>query len=356
MSKKTFLTAGLALLMVLTLLAGCGGGTSGNNTAPASTPAQTQTPAQTATETPPATVTTIRAAHVLTPDHPYHLGLEKFGELVSAKTNGALKVEVFHSSQLGNERDLIEGLQLGTVEMCLVSTAPLAGFTSQFEVFDLPFIFSETQKARDILDGPIGQDIMSTLDSQGIVGLCYFENGFRHITNNIRPINTPDDLKGMKIRTMESPIHMASFKAMGSDPTPIAFGEVYTALQQGVVDGQETPYAIIYTSNFFEVQKYLSETGHFYAPAPLLMSKAFFDGLDADTQKAVLEAAIESREYERDVLDEMNKSLVDQLQEAGMTINSVDKQPFIDVAQSVYEEFGDEIGRELIQKIQDAQK
>jgi len=299
---------------------------------------------------------TIRVGHVLAPEHPYQLGLEKFGELVSQKTNGKVKVEVFHSSQLGNERDLIEGLQLGTVEMCIVSTAPLSNFTTQFNVFDLPFIFSETKKTREILDGPIGQDILKTLDAQGIVGLCYFENGFRNVTNNVRPITKPDDLKGLKIRTMESPIHMASFRAMGANPTPMALGELFTALQLGTVDGQENPLAIINTSKFYEVQKYLSITEHFYAPAPLLIGKAFYDRFDADTQKAVKEAAMEARVYERGLLDDMNTRLRGELQKAGMVMNTVDKQPFIDACQSVYAEYGDLIGKELIKKVQDAQK
>ena len=220
-----------------------------------------------------AAASTIRVGHVLAPTHPYQLGLEKFSELVSEKTGGKVKVEVFHSSQLGNERDLIEGLQLGTVEMCIVSTAPLSNFTTQFNVFDLPFIFSETQKTREILDGPIGQEILDTLDAQGIVGLCYFENGFRNVTNNVRPITKPEDLKGLKIRTMESPIHMASFRAMGANPTPMALGELFTALQLGTVDGQENPLAIINTSKFYEVQKFLSITEHFYALRVLSTTK-----------------------------------------------------------------------------------
>jgi tripartite ATP-independent transporter DctP family solute receptor len=211
-------------------------------------------------------------------------------------------------------------------------------------------------KTREILDGPIGQGILDTLVNQGIIGLCYFENGFRNITNKVRPITKPDDLKGLKIRTMESPIHMASFRAMGAAPTPMALGELFTALQQGTVDGQENPLAIINTSKFYEVQKYLSITEHFYAPAPLLIGKAFYDRLDADSQKAIKDAAVEARVYERGLLDDMNTRLRDELQKAGMEINTVDKKPFIDAVQSVYAEYEKEIGKELIQQVQDAQK
>ena len=340
MKKTRIMLLGLAIFLSLALLAGCSKSEAKGAGAAAAASKEV----------------TIRVGHVLAPDHPYQLGLEKFGSLVSEKTKGAVKVEVFHSSQLGNERDLIEGLQLGTVEMCIVSTAPLSGFTSKFSVFDLPFIFSETVKTRAVMDGPIGQGILDSLDAQGIVGLCYFENGFRNITNRVKPITKPEDLQGLKIRTMESPIHMASFRAMGADPTPMALGELFTALQQGTVDGQENPLAIINTSKFYEVQKYLSITEHFYAPAPLLIAKPLFDGFDADTQKAIKDAALEARAYERGLLDDMNKNLRDELQKAGMEMNTVDKQLFIDAVKPVYAEYEAVIGKDLIQQVQDAQK
>ena len=200
--------------------------------------------------------------------HPYHLGLLRFKELIEAKSGGRIAVDVFHSSQLGSERDLIEGLQLGTVQMTLISTAPLSGFTSDFLVFDLPFIFSSVKAARDCVDSEIGQKMLDQLASQGITGLCFFENGFRSITNSRRPIQTPADLDGIKIRTMENPIHMATFRTMKADPTPMAFGELFTALQQKTIDAQENPLAIVDTSKFYEVQDYLSLTEHFYSPAP----------------------------------------------------------------------------------------
>jgi len=193
---------------------------------------------------------TIRVGHVLAPTHPYTLGLEKFSELVAEKTDNKVKVEVFHSSQLGNERDMVEGLQLGTLEMALVSTAPLSSFTDDFLVFDLPFMFKDTENARKVVDSEIGQNLLDSLKSQKILGLAYWENGFRNVTNNKKPIKTPDDLKGMKIRTMESPVQMESFNALGASATPMAFGELFTALQQNTIDGQENPLAIISTSKF----------------------------------------------------------------------------------------------------------
>lgn len=340
MLKKRSLI-GLALTLVLSLgtLTGCGGS---DNQKQSSTSSGEKI--------------TIRVGHVLAPTHPYTLGLQKFGEILSQKTNGRVTVEVFPSSQLGNERDMVEALQLGTQEMALVSTAPLSSFTKKFYVFDLPFIFKNTESARKVVDGEIGTELLQSLDEQGITGLCYFENGFRNITNNKGPINTPNDLKGLKIRTMESPIQMDTFTALGASPTPMAFGELFTALQQGTIDGQENPLAIIDTSKFYEVQKYLSITEHFYAPAPLLVSKSFFEGLDEETQNAIKEAALEARDYERGLLDESNAKLMDQLKKDGMEINTPDKAPFIEAVQSVYQKYENDITKELIEKVQKAQE
>src|SRR5699024_5676593 len=183
-------------------------------------------------------------------DHPYTKGLEEFSRLVSEKSDGQVTVDHFHSSQLGDERDMIEGLQLGTLEMALVSTAPLSSFTKDFLVFDLPFIFEDSQAARNVLDGEIGEELFEKLDDQFIIGLAYWENGFRSVSNSRGPVEKPEDMKGLKIRTMENPVHMASFRAMGASPTPMAFGELFTALQQKTIDGQENPLPIVDTSKF----------------------------------------------------------------------------------------------------------
>lgn len=301
-------------------------------------------------------VTTIKVGHVLAPDHPYTIGLKKFAELMDQKTGGKVKVNVFHSSQLGNERDMIEALQLGTQQMALVSTAPLASFTKQFLVFDLPFMFTDYQGAYKVLDGPIGGEMLKSLESQGIVGLTYWENGFRHVTNSRQLIQKPEDLAGLKIRLMENPIHMDTFKAMGANPLPMAFGELFTALQQGTIDAQENPVPIIWTSRFYEVQKYATLTGHFYAAAPLLVSKKFYDGLPADQQKALQEAAKEARDFERQLLAEQNKDFIGKLKEKGMQIIEVDKTPFQTAVQSVWKQHEATIGKDIIDKVVDAQK
>jgi tripartite ATP-independent transporter DctP family solute receptor len=284
------------------------------------------------------------------------LGGLKFKELLEARTNGRVTVEVFPNSQLGNERDMIEGLQIGTLEMTMVSTAPLAGFTSDFLVFDLPFIFADTETARGCVDSEIGLNMLKNLEGQGVIGLLYFENGFRNVTNSKQPIQAPRDLAGMKIRTMENPIHMDSFRAMGADPTPMAFGELFQALQQRTIDAQENPLAIVDTSKFYEVQKYLSITQHFYAPTPVLISKKYFESLPADIQQALKDCLKESQAYERQLLDDMNSKLLTELKTRGMEINEVNKQPFIDAVQSVYAKYTGEgagkIPAALIQRVQ----
>ena len=279
-------------------------------------------------------------AGVSTPDnHPYALGLNKIGELLSEKTEGAVCIDVFGNSQLGNERDLIEGLQLGSVQMTCVSTAPLSGFTDMFLVFDLPFIFETTEQARAVMDSEVGEQILHSVDEQGLVGLAWFENGFRNVTNNVRPITVPEDLKGIKIRTMENQIHMAAFKAMGADPTPMAMGDVFTALQQGTIDAEENPVPIIETNKFGEVQKYLSMTGHLFSPAPVFISKDYYDAMPEEYQTAIKEAAAEATPYQRGQIDEQNVSGLESLKSVGMEVNEVEKQPFKDATQVVYSEY-----------------
>lgn len=298
----------------------------------------------------------LKVGHVLAPNHPYQVALEKFSEIVNENSDGRINIDVFHSSSLGGEREMIEGLQMGTLDMTLVSTAPLAGFNNSFLVFDLPFIFQDKESAYKVLDGEIGAEIMDSLEDVGIKGLSYWENGFRHITNSGGPVVLPEDMKGKKVRTMENKIHMDSFRTVGADPTPMAFGELFTALQQKTVDAQENPIPIIFTSNFFEVQKYLSLTGHFYAAAPLLISKHVWDSLDESDQELLYEASIQARDFERELIAEMDNNYIETLNEKGMLIDEIDKDVWKDAMAPVYSKYEKEIGAEMIQKVSDAQK
>ena len=284
-------------------------------------------------------VYSMKAGHANPSTHPYHLGLVRFAELLSEKSDGQIVLDAFHSSQLGNERDLVEGLQLNTVQAAVITSAPLSGFTDDYLVFDLPFIFENVEEARAVCDSEIGQKMLTSLENDGVIGLAFFENGMRNITNSKRPIQVPADLKGIKIRTMENPMHMEAFKAMGADPTPMAFGELFTALQQKAIDSQENPYVVIHANKFFEVQDYLSITEHLYSPAPLLISKDFYDGLPSDLQAVVWEAAKEAKVYQRQVCDDQTSFLIQSLKDEGMEVNTPDKAPFVTATKSVYDKY-----------------
>ncbi len=293
----------------------------------------------------------LKLGHAVAPEHPYHLGAVKFSELVAQRTGNKVKIDVYPSTQLGNERDMVEGLQLGTIDLVVTSTGPLGGFVPKMFVVDLPFLFRDREHAYKVLDGPNGRDLLDAFSAKGIKGLAFWENGFRQITNNVRPIEKPEDLKGIKIRTMENKVHLASFKAFGASPTPMAWSEVYTALQQKTIDAQENPIAIIYHQKIFEVQKYLTLTGHFYSPTPLLMSLKAFDSLPKDIQKIMLDTAIECATYERNLLRDSEAKQIAEIKAKGMQVTTPNKKPFQDAAAPVYKEFEAQFGKETIDKI-----
>lgn len=333
--KKGFIL--FICLLLVVAVAGCGGGDK-----------KAQQPQA-------AKAKVLRVGHTLTDDSHYGVGLKKFAELVKEKSKGSLEIQVFGNSKLGNERDLIEGVSLGTIEMCLSSTGPLPSFSKQFMVFDLPFIVKDKAKFYGVMDGPIGQGMLDALGTKGIKGLVFFENGFRHLTNSRHPVKEPADLAGLKIRTMENPVHLETFRALGANPSPMPFGELFTALQQKTMDGQENPLILIKTSKFNEVQKYLSLTGHFYSPAVLLINDKLYKSLTPDQQKALLDAAKEARDYERKFINDNEKKTLEDLKKAGMEVTEPDKAAFQKATEPVYKKFEGEIGKDLIDKILKAQ-
>ena len=294
---------------------------------------------------------TFKLGNATAPDHAYNVGARKYAELVAQRTGNKVKIDIYPATQLGNERDLVEGLQLGTVDLVVTSTGPLGGFVPKMFVVDLPFLFRDKEHAYKVLDGPIGRGLLDAFSEKGIKGLALWENGFRNITNNVRPIEKPEDLKGIKIRTMENKIHLASFKAWGASPTPMAWGEVYTALQQKTIDAQENPIAIIYTAKIYEVQKYLALTGHFYSPSPILMSDKAFKSLPPDIQKVMLDTAVECATFERNLLRDDEARQIAELKAKGMQVTTPNKKPFQDAAASVYKEFEGQFGKEMIDRI-----
>ncbi len=329
---KKLLVVFLSIFLAASLLTGCGGSK------------------KTAEQAKPK-AKILRVGHTLTDDSHYGVGLKKFAELVKAKTKGAIEVQVYGNSKLGNERDLIEGIALGTVEMCLSSTGPLPSFSKKFMVFDLPFIVQDRDKFYPILDGKTGEDMLASLSTKGIKGLVFFENGFRHLTNSRKAVNSPADVEGLKVRVMENPVHLETFKVLGANPSPMPFGELFTALQQKTMDGQENPLIIIKTSKFYEVQKHLALTGHFYSPAVLMINEKLFKGFTADQQKAILAAAKEARDYERKFIMDNEKKTIEELKKAGMEITTPNKTEFQKATEAVYKKFEAEIGKDLIEKI-----
>ncbi|MCI8854636.1 MAG: DctP family TRAP transporter solute-binding subunit [Lachnospiraceae bacterium] len=259
------------------------------------------------------------------PEGHYVKGLIEMQSLLEEYSNGEMTLDIYPNSQLGNERDMMENVGMGVQEMCLVSTGPIPNFVSDFAVLDLPYLFETADDAYAVLDGEIGTNLLSQLSSQGIVGLGFWENGFRDVTNDTREIVTPEDLKGMKIRTMENNVHIATYEALGATATPMAWGEIFTALQQGTVDGQENPIAIIESAKVYEVQKYCSLIDLFYSPCVLMISQSVYDGL-SDTQKeALTKAADEAKTFQREYSQSYNEDAIKTMEAAGVTVTEVDK-------------------------------
>lgn len=288
-----------------------------------------------------------------TPTSHYGVGAEAFIAKLNELSNGEFVGEQAPGGQLGGERDLIEGLQIGSVDMAMTSTGPLGNFVPEVYALDLPFLFRDYDHARNVLDGEIGQELLEKVNENDLVGLAWAENGFRHVTNSQRPVRTPEDLKGLKLRTMENRVHMAAFTGMGASPTPMAFPEVFGALQQGVVDGQENPVTVITASKFWEVQKYVSLTGHVYSPAIFLVSPSLFDGLSDEQKGWFYEAARAGVEANRAEVNRLEEAGVAILLENGMeVITDIDKAPFAALAEeTAYSVYTDQYGTEMIERI-----
>ena len=282
----------------------------------------------------------------------YGVAIDTFAREVEKRTNGRYKIQNFYAGALGAERESIEGVQLGTLDLTMTSTGPVPNFVPEVAILDIPFLFRDYAHAREVLDGPIGQDLLTKFDAKGIKALAWGENGFRHMTNNKHPVNTPDDLKGLKMRTMENPIHIEAYRQFGILPTPMAFTEVFTALQQGTVDGQENPLSVITAAKLEQVQKYLSLTGHVYSPALILMSKAQWDKLSTADKQAFAEAAKEAIKANRARIDDDERRAVGDLRSKGMAVvDTLDKTKFQAALTPVYDDFAKRFGQENIDKI-----
>jgi len=282
----------------------------------------------------------------------YGVAIDTFAREVERRTNGRYKVQTFYSSALGAERESVEAVQLGTLDLTLTSTGPLPNFVPEIAILDIPFLFRDYAHARAVLDGPIGQELLAKFPDKGLIGLAWAENGFRHMTNSKRPVNGPDDLRGLKMRTMENPIHIEAYRQFGILPTPMAFSEVFTALQQGTVDGQENPLSVIEAAKLDQVQKYLTLTGHVYSAAVFLMNKARWDSLSEADKKAFLEAAKEGVKADRARVDEDERKAVADLRAKGMIVaENVDKAKFQAALSPAYADFAKRFGQANIDRI-----
>ena len=296
-------------------------------------------------------VIVLQAGHVLTEDSGYHQGLLRWAELVNERTDGHIKIEVYPNSTLGNERDMIEAVQMGMLDITIPNHAPMTNFTDAFNVFDLPFLFANRDEAYAVCDSDFAQGILDSLADINIVGISLWENGMRYLANNKLDVVDSSDLAGLKIRTMENTIHMASFTAWGADPTPMAFGEVYTSLQQGTIDGCEIPLETIYQNKMYEVAKHITMTGHFYCTAPLLMSFNAWDRLTEEEQQILVDAANEVKPYERQLIKEADEAYYDLMKEEGVIfVDQIDADEWRSAAQSVYDSFEQQ---DVLKQVQD---
>lgn len=305
---------------------------------------------------PAVAATVIKLGHIAEATNPYGMGADKFAEIVKQKSKGDIEIKVFPSSQLGTQKELIEGLIYGTVDMTLTGTAELGTFQPQMALFDMPFLFKDRAHAYRSLDS-VGMEMAKPLEGKGIKLLGYMENGIRHMTNNARPIKTPADMKGLKIRVMNNKVYVEMMKSLGASPTPMALAELYSAMQAGVVDGQENPSAHIFTKRFFEVQKYASLTGHAYAAEPILISMSTWKKLTPAQQTIVQESANEAIAWQRKLSETEDGEFWEKIKKTGkMEVVTVDRTPFMVATETVYKDLAKTVGQQNIDKIKALEK
>ena len=297
----------------------------------------------------------LKLGHIVKPGSPIFDAAEKLAADVKARTGGAVVITIYGSSQLGNQADLIEGLQIGAVDMTISSPAVMSALTPEIAVLDLPYIFPNAKQAYAVLDGDIGQELYaSSRRDHGYTVLSVWENGFRHTTNSKREITSPEDMAGLKIRVPESQIYLEMMKALGANPTPMEFGELFTALQTGAVDGQENPISQTYSSRFYEIQSYMTLDGHIYATQPVLIRNASLEKLSPEQREILFAACNEARDWERGMVAQREKGMMEEMEKAGMRITplTVDQiAKFQAAVAPVWAIFEKAIGKEMLDKV-----
>jgi tripartite ATP-independent transporter DctP family solute receptor len=302
-----------------------------------------------------AQVKTIKFANQNNAGHPIVQGMEKFKDIVEKNSGGKLKVNIFPGGTLGSDQANVSAIQGGSLEMASMNSGIFASQVKDFGVFDFPFMFASTKEADAVVDGPFGKKMHAKLEEKGLIGLAYYELGFRHLTNGKRPINKVSDIEGLKLRVIPNPINVDWVKALGANPTPLPFPELYAALEQGAVDGQENPIPTINSAKLYEVQKNLTLTGHQYNPQSVVISKKFWDALNAAEKKIVADAAIESAKFQRETARALEASLLANLKKNGMQVTQLsDSEMSIlrDKMRPVTAKYGVVVGQDLVKELQ----
>lgn len=294
----------------------------------------------------------LKFGHTGAPNHHYQKIAEMFADRVSDLTKGEVKIAVFPSDQLGKQLEITEGVMMGTHDMCQTSDTILSNWVPELGIGNLPFIFNDNSDYRKVFDGPLGEKFAKLIEPTGAIVIGWWENGMRHTTNNVRPITKPADFKGLNIRVPEGEVFVDTFKALGANPTVVSFGELYSALQLKAVDGQENPPAHVVTQKFYEVQKYISKTGHIHMSSPILMNKALLDSMPKAYQDAILQAGREMGPIHTKMVEELENEQWKEIAAHGMKINEVDKAPFREAVKPVIEKFKGKLDAKLIEEVQ----
>jgi len=302
-----------------------------------------------------AQVKTIKFANQNNAGHPIVQGMEKFKEIVEKNSGGKLKVNLFPGGTLGSDQANVSAIQGGSLEMASMNSGIFASQVKEFGVFDFPFMFASTKEADAVVDGPFGKKMHAKLEEKGLIGLAYYELGFRHLTNGKRAINKVSDIEGLKLRVIPNPINVDWVKALGANPTPLPWPEVYAALEQGAVDGQENPIPTINSAKLYEVQKHMALTGHQYNPQSVIISKKFWDTLSAAEKKVVADAATESAKFQRETARNLEASLLANLKKNGMQVTQLPESEMSilrDKMRPVTAKHGVTVGQDVVKELQ----
>lgn len=297
---------------------------------------------------------TLRWAQQNSLEHPQGQGAKKFAELVEGKSGGKIKVRIFPSGQLGGDIPNVSSLQGGTLDLMVLNAGLLVGIVKDFAVLDMPFLFNTGEEADAVVDGPVGRKLFDKLPEKGLVGLGYFELGFRNVTNSRRPIAKLEDFSGIKLRVLQSPLFIELFNTLGANTVAMPFPEVYTALEQKVIDGQENPYTVVLDSKFQEVQKFVSATRHIYNPQSVLISKRTWDKLSAEEKKIVQDSIDEAKIYQRQVSRQKADEALAALKKAGMQANDLPPAEIARIkekAKPVIDKYAKEVGEALFSEV-----